>query len=225
MRFRTPELIPLLFIILAVGMTTSFGIWQVVRLDWKESLIHQIDMAQSQPTLGTLPETLDYITYHNVVLTGQFLHNKTLRRVGGKRGMPSGFFLMTPFALEDDGRVILVDRGFAPADKESNTEGIQTVSGILRPYRDKRFFSPENKPEDNLWFYENVSAMSNATSENLLPLIVRATGERIAGVYPIPHEAKITLRNDHLGYAITWFSLAIIALIMFAFYYRKKEEA
>jgi cytochrome oxidase assembly protein ShyY1 len=32
------------------------------------------------------------------------------------------------------------------------------------------------------------------------------------------------MRNDHLGYAITWFSLALVGLVMFAFYQRIPEN-
>lgn len=224
MRFRTPEPIPLLFIITAVMVLIGLGLWQTARLAWKNDLIATVRQAQSHPALGTLPEKLDGFEYRHVVLTGTFLHNQTLHKAGGKQGEPYGFFLLTPFRLEDDGRTVLVNRGFSPPGKESMPEGVQTVYGILRPLHGKRFFSPENKPDDNLWFYEDLAAMSQQTGIELLPLMVEATGAHGRGIYPIPSDGKIVLRNDHLGYAITWFSLALIGIGMFALYYRAPEK-
>ncbi|MDE3060414.1 MAG: SURF1 family protein, partial [Pseudomonadota bacterium] len=199
----------------------SLGIWQIERLQWKNALIEDIKEAQAKPALGTLPQDLNGLDYRNVVLTGSFIHDKTLRMAGAREGEGSGFFLLTPFRLEDDGRIILVNRGFAPPDKESRPQGVQTITGIIRPARVKRLFSLQNHPEKNLWFYEDIPAMSEATGLALTPVVVEAVGPAQPGVYPIPGDGKIRLRNDHLGYAVTWFSLAIIAMVMFGMYYRK----
>lgn len=220
MRFRKPEPIPLLFIIAATVTLAALGGWQVQRLAWKNSLIHTVAEAQSEPALGGLPQELAGLDYRRVALTGRYLHDKTLRKAGGIQGEGPGFFLLTPFILEDDGRAILINRGFSPADKDLRPEGTLTVAGVIRPAREKRFFSPENKPGDNLWFHEDIAAMSQATQLDLLPMVVEATGAREKGVYPVPSDGTISLRNDHLGYALSWFLLALIGLVMFGIYHR-----
>lgn len=226
MRLRKPETIPLLFIITATLLLTSLGIWQVQRLQWKNEQAAQVKLAQEKPALGYLPQEIDMLQnpgdldYRNVVLTGRFVYNRTLHRIGHIQDEGMGFFLLTPLVLEDDGRIVLVNRGFSPKDKESRPKGVQTVRGIIRPLREKRLFSPENKPQNNLWFYEDIPAMGKATQLPLLPVMVEATGKREFEVYPVPHDGTIVLRNDHLNYAITWFSLAIIGLVMFIIYHR-----
>lgn len=218
MRLRKPETIPLLFIIAATILLTSLGIWQVQRLQWKQEQIAHIETAQAEPALGSLPHDTDGLEYRNVMLTGKFLHDKSLHMVGHIQDEGAGFFIVTPFVLEDDGRIILINRGFSPKDMESKPQGTVTVKGVIRPLRTKRFFSPENKPD--LWFYEDIPAMEQATGLKLLPLMVEAVGKREKDVYPVPHDGKITLRNDHLNYAITWFSLALIGIVMFIAYHR-----
>lgn len=224
MRFRKPELIPLLFIIGAIALFSCLGVWQVKRLAWKTNLLAEIAHQQSLPALGTLPQDISGLEYRNVKLTGIFLYNKTLRRAGGMQDEGPGFFLIAPFKLEDDGRVILVNRGFSPEGKESKPAGLQVVTGVIRPLRQRRPFSPDNIPAKNIWFYEDMPAMSQATGLQLTPLMVEAVGKRQHGIYPIPSDGTIFLRNDHLQYAITWFSLAIIAMVMFAFYHRIPEN-
>ena len=221
MQFRKPELIPLLFMTFATVLLSGLGAWQLQRLQWKNTEIAKIEAAQQLPMLGNLPQDLSGLEYRHVVLIGTYLHDKTMHMVGHPQGAGQGFYIVTPFKLEDDGRIIIVNRGFSPANMETKPEGLQTLVGIIRPERPKRYFSPENQPAKNVWFYEDTNAMSQATGIALTPLIVEAIGATEKDVYPAPHDGKISLRNDHLNYAITWFSLALIGIVMFAFYQRK----
>ena len=221
MHFRKPETIPLLFIIAAVAVLMSLGFWQVERLQWKNVVLAETEQAQAQPALGTLPQDVSHVDFRNVALPGTFIYDKTLHMIAAPHGSVTGFFMVTPFRLEDDGRIILVNRGFSPEGKESRPEGVQTVTGVIRPPREKRYFSPQNRADKNVWLYEDISAMSQAIGLSLTPVVVEAVGAMEPGVYPIPSDGKIRLRNDHLQYAITWFSIAVIAVVMFSGFYRQ----
>lgn len=226
MRFRKPELIPLLFIICATLLLVSLGTWQVERLAWKNALVADIEKAQSLPPLTELPQAPG-TDYRNVMLRGRFLHDKSMHTIGaapGTQGISgNGFHVLTPFILADN-RIILVDRGWSPLDKESRPEGTQTISGILRPPHPKHLFAPENRPDKNIWFSDNFAAMGHFTNLTLAPFIVQIVGKQERNIYPVPSDGHIVLRNDHLQYAITWFSVALIGLVMFGFYHRIPEE-
>ena len=221
MTFRKPQAIPLLFIIVAFSTLISLGAWQLKRLQWKNDLIATVQQGQSQPALGTLPDDLSGLKYRKVMLTGTFMHDKAMHLVGQPMDSAPGFFIITPLKLEDDGRVILVNRGHSPNNRESKPEGVQTVEGIIRPLRPRRPFMPDNAPDKNLWFFEDIAGMSQATGLQITPVVVEQVGTPQKDVYPVPSNGKISLRNDHLNYAITWFSLAVISLIMFAAYHRQ----
>lgn len=219
MRFRKPELIPLLFIICATLVLSTLGAWQLKRLAWKEALIEEVSAAQKEPALTYLPEDVTPLAYRSISVSGHFINDKALRLVGRKQNMKAGFFILTPFRLEG-GRVILVNRGYAEEGKENPLSSRQQVTGILRPPREKRLFTPENQQEKNLWFYEDIAAISALTNLPLEPMIIEAVGTG----HPVPSDGKITLRNDHLGYAVTWFSLTLVGLVMFGFYYREPQK-
>jgi surfeit locus 1 family protein len=223
MSFRRPQLIPIFFIICATLLLGGLGAWQVARLQWKNTLIANIEAAQKQPVLRHLPAELDGVMYRQVELAGTFVHDKTLYFVGQPRGGQSGFQVVTPFILVGGNAVVMVNRGWSPRGKELRNEGVQVVKGVARPLRERRRFVPDNQVASNLWFFEDKEAMAEAVNaKSLLPLVIEQVGSAVAEVYPIPSDGKISLRNDHLGYAITWFTLAFAGIIMFALYHREK---
>jgi surfeit locus 1 family protein len=222
--FRKPQLIPTLFIISSTIMMLFLGSWQLQRLEWKNQIIKDVEKAQALDPLSTLPHDISELDYRKVILLGTFLHDKTLHLIGRQQGNFPGYFIVTPLKLED-GRIILINRGFSPAGKETKPENIQTIAGIIRPPRIKRYFAPENIPEKNVWFYEDIPAMSQKTGLEILPVIVEEVGKTAQGEFPIKGDGRIFFKNDHLGYAITWFLTAFIGLIMFAIYHRKIDNS
>ncbi|MFW0777481.1 MAG: SURF1 family protein [Rickettsiales bacterium] len=216
MKFRKPELIPLIFIVLATGLLCTLGMWQIERLAWKNDLIADIKAGQHAPTLNVWK---DDAYYRNIEIEGTFIHDKTLKKVGRVQGKTMVYLQLTPFQLET-GEIVLVNRGYVPEDAQASMPGAASITGIIRPLRGKRLFTPDNHPEKNLWLYEDIDAMSRFTGLPLENAIIETTGDsRISDDQP-----EFKLRNDHLGYAITWFLLAVIGLIMFAIYHRIPEE-
>lgn len=224
MTLRKPELIPTLFFLAAFCTFCVLGSWQMQRLNWKLKVIEQTEEAQKSPVLGTLPDDISALTYHKVALTGTFLHDQAIHLIGRQQGMNLGFYIVTPLSLEDDGRIILVNRGFSPLGQESKPQGLVTVEGLLLPPRPKRFFAPENVPDKNIWSYEDLDKIGAHTGTKPLPLVVEATGKAEKDVFPIPNEGKVIYRNDHLGYAITWYGLALVSVIMFLAFHRKPKN-
>ncbi len=223
MIFRKPELIPTVFFILSFTVLCALGVWQLNRLAWKQELMTRVEATKAAPVLAGLPEDISDLAYRQVLLTGTFLHDKTIHLIGRQQGMSLGYYIVTPFSLDDDGRIILVNRGFSPLGEETKPVGVVTVPGMLRPLRTKRYFAPENNPEKNIWSYEDMDAIGETLGQKPLPLVVEAIGKYESGVYPIPNDGTVIFRNDHLGYAITWFGVAAISVVMFGAYYRKKQ--
>ena len=227
MQFCRPQLFPILFIIAATFLLGGLGMWQVERLKWKNGILEQMKVAQAEPSLTQLPKEYDGLSYRHVMLKGRFLHDKQFYGVAQPRLGRPGVNVLTPFKLEKDSRVVLVARGWAPRGQETKPAGVQPVEGIIRPLREKRYFAPENQPDKNLWFFEDVAAMGQHAGVELLPFAIEQTGPIPAAskaeTFPILGTGKLIFRNDHLTYAITWFSLAITGIIMFILYHRKPK--
>jgi surfeit locus 1 family protein len=222
MSFRRPQIFPIVFIISATLLLGGMGTWQVMRLGWKNDMIAHIEAAQNKPILTQLPAQED-VLYRHVKLAGTFDHSKTLYFVGQPRAGQPGFQLETPFKLAVGGGVVMVSRGWSPRGKEIKPQGKQVIEGVIRPLREKRAFTPENRADINLYFYEDKAAMAAAVGvSQLAPYVIEQTGPIVPDTFPIASNGKISLRNDHLGYAITWFTLAFAGIIMFVLYHREK---
>ena len=221
-QLRRLELIPTVFFISAFVLMCTLGTWQLQRLAWKKNILMETEKVQNLPALVSLPQDISDLTYRKVALTGEFLHDHTFHLIGRQQGVDMGFYMLTPLELKGDGRIILVNRGFSPLGKESKPEGLVRVEGSLRPVREKRYFVPENMPEKNVWTHEDLNKIGELIGKTPLPLIVEAIGTQQKDIFPIPSDGKVIFRNDHLGYAFTWYALALTSLVMFAVYYRKK---
>jgi surfeit locus 1 family protein len=228
---------PTVFTIPALILLIGLGTWQVERLAWKTDLIARREAQLAAPPT-VMPETLDAATpldFHHVTTTGTFQNDKELYIAAlDKRGI-SGFQVVTPLELED-GKILLVNRGFVP-DRNKRPEtreagqltGTVAVEGILRlAVVPTGWIVPQNQPGDNFWIYVDVPAMAAAIHldpAQVLPFYIEAGPTPNPGGFPIGGQTRISLPNDHLQYAITWYSFAVSLLVIyFLYHYRKPTD-
>lgn len=235
-RLRKPQMVPLLFIIVATITLAGLGLWQMQRLTWKEDIIAKADAANALPALTQLPlidENTLTLEYRHVALTGAFASQSPLMLNASLKGV-YGMQYILPF-VTNEGALIFVNIGFVPkqiGELALPLYNETTIKGVLHTTRQKRFFSPANQPEKNVWFYEDIPQMQKARGMDtekvqFYPLIVAMTEPLpgYSGRYPKPHAEEIIFRNNHLGYAITWLLLALAGVIMFIIYHLEKKEA
>lgn len=225
-RFR-PSLWPTLAALLACALLVALGAWQLQRLQWKERLIDQLAERTSAAPMP-LPDDLsdpEALAYRPVRLNGRFLHDRELYLVGRTYRGQAGSHVVTPMAL-DDGRTILVDRGWVPPERRDSAtrpagqvDGVVTVDGLLRPggWRGSAAFKPTNQPDERLWVWPDLPEMTAKAGlqRAVETLYVAAGAEANPGGYPIGGQTQVTLRNDHLQYAITWYALAVVLLVIY----------
>lgn len=218
----------------AIVLFIGLGSWQVARKQWKEHVVAQIEAAQQMlplTQLSTQPEALVAQEFRKILFSGTYFPERSLYLGGRFRDGDSGYFVLTPLHIKGDGRAVLVNRGFIPSAMRKTFEGLQyngrvvQVEGVVRLPRQKKKFLPNNNPENNVWFWEDLGAMQDKTGLALLPIIIEATSNKESEEYPLPSRGKISIRNDHLGYAITWFILAGVALVMLLIYRRTRKPA
>jgi surfeit locus 1 family protein len=179
---------------LGLALLLSLGVWQVQRLAWKNALIANFENTK-------------------VTLSGHFTDTVPQRLQSTYEGGPA-WLLLQGFA-KDDGTMLLVARGKIPQSAElpANTTAPLTITGHLQNHNKGRgYFDVDNKPVANRWYYWDVDAMLGQASNDgeVLHLIPGSPGTE--GLYV--DAPKSELRNNHLGYAITWFGLAAVLVVM-----------
>ncbi|TMV15128.1 SURF1 family protein [Arenibacterium halophilum] len=192
----------------------GLGIWQVQRLDWKRGILAEIEAKIAAPEVG-LPDAPDAETdkYLAVQVAGTILPGE-LHVLVSRKNIGAGFRIIAPFET-DGGRRILLDRGFVPAAQAKDTRslGPVTVDGNLHWPDETDKYTPEPDLKANTWFARDVPAMAAALGTEPVLLVARTD----TGPSPMPVGTE-GIPNDHLQYAITWFSLALIWAAMTAFF-------
>lgn len=222
-------------VLIATLLLLGLGTWQMQRLAWKEALIAEREAGLALPPTA-LPTDLDAETagafaFRKVTVTGVFRHDLEQLFGATARGNVLGHHILTPL-VPADGPAILVDRGWVPADKvdgalrpEGQTEGEVRVSGIARFRADDRpsLFTPENDPVDRRWYHYDLDQMVTALGLDLAPIVVEADDTANPGGLPIGGRTRITLTNNHLHYAITWYGLAVTLIGVYIVFRRQNR--
>ncbi len=221
---------------LALAALVALGAWQAHRLAWKENLIANVD-ARIHAAPVDIPAPLAWPSldplaaeYTAVRLTGTFDHARevhvfiALEQPKGPFG-GQGYFVLTPLILAD-GHAVFVNRGFVPSGRkdpatraEGQLAGPATVSGLLRPAETATWLSAPDDPAKNVWFVRNPAAMATATGldpAKVAPFTVDAFASDIPGGLPQGGETIVAFSNNHLGYAITWYGLALALSAIYA---------
>ena len=85
---------------------------------------------------------------------------------------------------------------------------------------------PENQPDENLWFWVDPPAMAAAAGipEVVPELFLEADASPNPGGLPVGGQTRVTLPNDHLQYAITWFALAAALVVIYLVYHLRRPQ-
>ncbi len=126
------------------------------------------------------------------------------------------------------GRVVLADLGYLPEvmkDAGARPAGPVEVVGALYWPDETDGFTPAPDREANIWFARDLEPMAEALgTEPLLIVAERHGGSLVGGEWPKPLRLGVSLANNHLQYAITWFTLALVWAVMSAMLVRRERE-
>ena len=217
-----PRFWPTLVMVVMMAMVIGLGTWQLQRRVWKTELLATIALRMNSAAVP-LPAMIDNPadwTFRSVHLTGHFAADKALWLYGRTFDGKVGIHLLVPL-IRAEGDPILVDRGFVPFDHGSElaafapADGAVEISGVVRLPEAAGLFVPSNQPSGNIWYTVDMAAMAQITGTRLAPIYVAATPAGAPGWPAATGGTEGTgIRNEHLNYAIFWYSMAaVLALI------------
>ena len=220
----------ILVVVPAFVVLIGLGSWQVQRLNWKNDLIYgrQVALDVEPVAMPSRDDIVERMSFRRVVVTGTFIHDQEFYFYAPKSGK-TGYRVVTP-VLQELGLTLLVDRGWIPADKldpatrpEGQIEGDISITGIVRTdIVGIQGPLPDNDVENNEWFWVDPTAMSAVHGMYYRPALVVADETANPGGWPRGDATVPGLRNPHLGYAITWFSLAFALVLIWILALRRR---
>jgi cytochrome oxidase assembly protein ShyY1 len=212
-------------VVTAIVVMVNLGFWQLRRLDERRAFNDAVAARIDQPAVDLdelVPadasvgdDGLDGVEWRPVVASGRYLPDEELRIVNHGR---AGDNVVTPLLL-DDGRVLLVARGFVPLDSgpAPAPSGEVTVEGRLRRSEVRRTGALADAPEGDLALAQRVDIPRLAAQlpGDVVPMYVELTGSDPpeAGELPEPLTEPSRGEGPHLSYAVQWFLFSALVAV------------
>jgi len=219
--------------------TFCLGVWQYRRRNWKFNIIEELEqkVKRNEPSILDLDEAVG-VEYQKVLVSGVFDNSQEVLigprsyidgtggsggggiiSFGSKVGDRVGYHVVTPFVISGSGDRILVNRGWVPHARllqeqrpQGQVSGTTSITGILRLNEDTSSMVPPNKVETNKWHSRDVDALAAKLDTQPVFVDLDLDSSRAAAEFggPIGGQTRISLRNDHVQYMMTWFGLSAI---------------
>ena len=197
----------------------ALGTWQVIRLNWKIELINSIEQSLKSEPLdfnGSNPINFKKIKFEGILDNSKIIYLYSLN----ENGEP-GFDIVNPISINN--KSYLINRGWIPRELKlkkylsTNTK----FEGILKLKSKYNYFKPENNLKTNYWFTLKDEDLLNYTGKEFSPFIINNISKQNE-IYPKSKQVGANISNNHLKYALTWFSLAVSIFLIYL-YFRKKN--
>ena len=116
-----------------------------------------------------------------------------------------------------------MSRGWVPRTRvepsvrqEGQTEGEIEVSGVLRLTEETSSLTPPNDVKTSRWFSRDVAALAETlhTAPVFVDLDLESSREAAGRGGPVGGQTRISLRNDHAQYMLTWWGVSVLSTIL-----------
>lgn len=234
----------ILVMLALIGLFIGLGTWQAQRLLEKEELIALVEARLNAPPIEAPAATdwprldIETIDYQPMRLDGRFVPDETVKvfanvPAGDARGPFSGpgYWLLTPFVLETDGTVF-VNRGFVPEalfrqlPQEASLGERTELVGLARAPEASGSFTPAPDVAARLEWVRDPVRLAAMVDPALAPFAPFTLDVEAGppGALPQGGETVVEFPNNHLGYAVTWFSFALATLVMLGFWIARQRR-
>ncbi|HEY5664067.1 MAG TPA: SURF1 family protein [Ilumatobacter sp.] len=214
-----------LLVALVVVTMVNLGSWQLRRLDERQAFNTRVEQRYDAvpvpiDELLTASADPDAIEWRPVTVSGSYLVDGTIEIVNRSQGGRAGLDLVVPLLL-DDGRVVLVNRGFVVLADDRTPPPVPAVevavTGRLRASQTRGFGQLADAATGELLTAQRIDLERLAAQMpgELLPMYVDLTvsdpPEPVGG--PVPVALPELTEGNHLSYAVQWFifSIAVVA--------------
>ncbi len=201
-----------------IFIVLSLGTWQVFRLNSKSQLISDLENNLKRNSVDFNVD-IDK-EYTKVLLKKKNLKSKIFLYHLNKGEI--GFKVIVPYEVNSS-LLVLVDKGWIRKDKINSIKNSllndDMIEGYTKKIREKKLFTPKNNIKEDFLYSVEIDNLKKSLNKNIYPLLIIQTSKTKKDI--IPNDYRVSLSNNHLQYAITWYGLALFTIIFFLFYRKK----
>ena len=235
---KRSALLPALLMILLTAVFLSAGVWQTRRAHYKDMLQAEIDAAAAEAPMHAGAEMLDaaHANLHRLEASGSWVADKTILLDNKVRDGVVGYEVVTPLRLAEGNLFLLVNRGWIRAPQLRSElptvvtpAGSVAVEGVARVPSSRFIELGKEVVSGPVWQNLTIERYAAWSSLPLQPVVLYQAGDQADGLLPVEvaPEASGIGADRHRGYALTWFSLAGVTVVLGAmtwFRYGRKQN-
>lgn len=227
----TPRLWPTLATLLVFPLLISLGMWQLDRAEQKRTLYERYQQRREAAALDlnlepSLRMDTEGVIWRRIKARGRFDEQQQILLDNQVMNMEAGYFIYTPFRLEDEDIWYLVNRGWLPlgpdrhkAPQFKESDGVVTITALAKAPPQGGIKIGENIPEllapgVTRSQYLDLSQQSERLGIKLMPYVLRLEPESEHGYARTWHQPG-SGEAKHLGYAFQWFVMAALLVVIF----------
>ena len=228
----TPHWMMCVLAVMGMAFFTWLGIWQLHRAEEKKQLLsHEAALKMREPRVW-MDDVMPLEAFERVYFHGKFLPDIFFLD-NQYHAHQLGYHILSPVRM-NTGQIIMVNRGWVPAGATR-----EQLPYIDIPQGEIRFSGTVYKPRGTPWVLGSgleirqehqvvlevldFQLMRQFLHKPVYPFIIRLDDESPAG-YVRDWVTVVMLPVRHMGYAVQWFALAGVVLIVFIGLNIKKNE-
>ncbi len=235
-----------LFTLAMLAVFVGLGLWQLQRRAEKHALIAALtERLANDPVPLPLPSQWSALSpekdeFRRVSFTATYprLPDAMVYSAGSAvrediSGPGTWAFLPARLA---SGETVVINAGFVANTMQDrgvedravarlSTDQPMTLTGYIRFPESAGLLTPAENPGQRLWFTRDHLAMAHRLGwGQVAPFYVDLEKPVPQNGIPKPGPLDVHLRDEHMQYAITWFSLAIAVAIAFIVWWRRQRR-
>jgi surfeit locus 1 family protein len=227
---------------MAILVMIRLGIWQLDRLEQRRIQNAKVIAQINQPEL-ILNSVVDFdglrlMEFRQVTVEGEYDFSQEIVLRNQVWNDQYGVHLLTPLRITGSEKIVFVNRGWIPYGEYQSGNlakyreiGIVKVTGIIRESQDKSAFGGDNNQtsipgnRQNAWTLVNLEELSTQLPYDILPVYIQQSPETTWTMLPYRSVPDLDItEGPHLGYALQWFTFAIILAVGYPLYIDKEEK-
>ena len=227
----SPKFLTSILTLIFITLFAYLGMWQLDRAEYKRNLYTEFENRQSSSETDFNQEAnnkLDKqaLIWKRIKVRGEFLEQYQILLDNQVEDTHAGYFVYTPFKIDQSEKVVLVNRGWLIANTDRTvspelvmTNGPVEINAVVKDTPRTGLLLKELPPEklkETIYRVQriDINELEDLTQQKLLPYIVRLEPESKHG-YIKKWRKPGSGENTHNGYAFQWFAFAVVLLIIY----------